>query len=203
MEKARIANISRHRLSDGKGITTLVAFQGCLLHCRYCLNPDAMDFIWDTPVFTCTSLYEVVKIDDLYFKATGGGITFGGGEPLLCSSFIREFKDVCEIDWRLNVETSLNIPRRKIEEVMPIIDEYFIDIKDVNANIYEQYTGKSNERVLENLKWMVAQGLAEKMVIRVPSIPNFNASADIDNSLDVLQSLGLSCIDRFTYVTYK
>ena len=192
MEKARIANISRHRLSDGKGITTLVAFQGCLLHCRYCLNPDAMDFIWDTPVFTCTSLYEVVKIDDLYFKATGGGITFGGGEPLLCSSFIREFKDVCEIDWRLNVETSLNIPRRKIEEVMPIIDEYFIDIKDVNANIYEQYTGKSNERVLENLKWMVAQGLVEKMVIRVPSIPNFNASADIDNSLDVLQSLGLS-----------
>lgn len=203
MEKARIANISRHRLSDGKGITTLVAFQGCLLHCRYCLNPDAMDFIWDTPVFTCTSLYEVVKIDDLYFKATGGGITFGGGEPLLCSSFIREFKDVCEIDWRLNVETSLNIPRRKIEEVMPIIDEYFIDIKDVNANIYEQYTGKSNERVLENLKWMVAQGLVEKMVIRVPSIPNFNASADIDNSLDVLQSLGLSRIDRFTYVTYK
>lgn len=203
MEKARIADISRHRLSDGKGITTLVAFQGCLLHCRYCLNPDAMDFIWDAPVFTCMSLYETVKIDDLYFKATGGGITFGGGEPLLCSSFIREFKDVCEIDWRLNVETSLNIPRRKIEEVMPIIDEYFIDIKDVNANIYEQYTGKSNERVIENLKWMVAQGLAEKMVIRVPSIPNFNVPADIDNSLGVLQSLGLSRIDRFTYITYK
>lgn len=203
MEKARIADISRHRLSDGKGITTLVAFQGCLLHCRYCLNPDAMDFIWDAPAFTCMSLYETVKIDDLYFKATGGGITFGGGEPLLCSSFIREFKGVCELDWRLNVETSLNIPRRKIEEVMPIIDEYFIDIKDVNANIYEQYTGKSNERVIENLKWMVAQGLAEKMVIRVPSIPNFNVPADIDNSLDVLQSLGLSRIDRFTYITYK
>ena len=37
-----------------------------------------MDFIWDAPVFTCMSLYETVKIDDLYFKATGGGVTFGG-----------------------------------------------------------------------------------------------------------------------------
>ena len=78
MEKAKIANISRHRLSDGKGITTLVAFQGCMLHCRYCLNPNAIDFMGDASEFTCMSLYEAVKIDDLYFKATGGGITFVG-----------------------------------------------------------------------------------------------------------------------------
>lgn len=136
MEKARIADISRHRLSDGKGITTLVAFQGCLLHCRYCLNPDAMDFIWDAPVFTCMSLYETVKIDDLYFKATGGGVTFGGGEPLLCSSFIRGFKEVCEIDWRLTVETSLNVSQKHLERLLDVVDYYIVDIKDMDTDRY-------------------------------------------------------------------
>lgn len=199
MEKARIANISRHRLSDGKGITTLVAFQGCPLYCRYCINPDAMNFVWDAPEFTSRSLYETVKIDDLYFRATGGGVTFGGGEPLLYSSFIREFKEICGTDWRLSVETSLNIPQKNIEEIASVIDEYFIDIKDMNVNIYEQYAGKSNKRVIENLTWMVAQGLAEKMMVRVPSIPKFNTPADIDSSLAILKSLGLSRFDRFTY----
>lgn len=200
MEKAKIANISRHRLSDGKGITTLVAFQGCMLHCRYCLNPNAIDFMGDASEFTCMSLYEAVKIDDLYFKATGGGITFGGGEPLLYSSFIREFKEVCEADWQLNLETSLNVPRNKVEEIISVIDEYFIDIKDMNANIYEQYTGKGNENVIENLEWMVGQGLADKMVIRVPTIPDFNGVVDIENSLAILKSLGMSRVDRFTYI---
>ena len=37
--KKAIFGISRHRMSiDGKGITTLVAFMGCPLRCKYCLN---------------------------------------------------------------------------------------------------------------------------------------------------------------------
>lgn len=46
MEKslARIIGIARLRLStDGDGVTTLVAFHGCPLHCRYCLNPQSLD----------------------------------------------------------------------------------------------------------------------------------------------------------------
>lgn len=45
MEKslARIIGIARHRLStDGDGVTALVAFHGCPIHCRYCLNPQLL-----------------------------------------------------------------------------------------------------------------------------------------------------------------
>ena len=39
----RIIGIARHRLStDGDGVTTLVAFHGCPLHCHYCLNPQSL-----------------------------------------------------------------------------------------------------------------------------------------------------------------
>ena len=38
---APVIGISRFRIGrDGNGITTLVAFQGCTLHCKYCINPE-------------------------------------------------------------------------------------------------------------------------------------------------------------------
>ena len=36
-------------------------------------------------------ILDEVAVDDLYFKATGGGVTFGGGEPLLRSGEIVAF----------------------------------------------------------------------------------------------------------------
>lgn len=76
--------VSRHRMAtDGNGVTTLAAFHGCRLGCSYCLNPqcraDDSPCLWHSP----ETLYEEVRADELYFLATGGGITFGGGEPLL------------------------------------------------------------------------------------------------------------------------
>ncbi len=84
--------VNRHRLTtDGEGVTTLVAFHGCPLHCQYCLNPQCLqaDGVWRR--LTPGELYSEVEIDDLYFMATGGGICFGGGEPLLRSDFIKAF----------------------------------------------------------------------------------------------------------------
>lgn len=83
---APFIGLCRHRIqTDGEGVTTLAAFHGCPLHCRYCLNPQCHTspdrWLWHTP----ETLYQEVKQDELYFLATGGGITFGGGEPLAWS----------------------------------------------------------------------------------------------------------------------
>ena len=84
--KAPIIGIDRHRLTtDGEGVTTLVAFHGCPLHCKYCLNPQCLSPDGVLRTITPSELYSEVEIDDLYFVATGGGICFGGGEPLLHS----------------------------------------------------------------------------------------------------------------------
>ena len=43
---ARIIGIARHRLStDGDGVTTLVAFHGCPLRCRYNSRRSGMEII--------------------------------------------------------------------------------------------------------------------------------------------------------------
>ena len=127
-----LIGIIRHRLqTDGAGVTTLVGFHGCPLSCSYCLNPQCNienGFSrWTTP----ESLFEELLKDDLYFRTTGGGITFGGGEPLLRYSFIKKF--VAIVDeysfchnpayiqerWRISIETSLNV---HIENLMNIAD---------------------------------------------------------------------------------
>ena len=67
--------------TDGIGVTTLVAAYGCLLRCQYCLNPHSWQQETNQCEYTPEKLLNEVKQDNLYFLATGGGITFGGGEP--------------------------------------------------------------------------------------------------------------------------
>ena len=202
MKTAALIGISRHRLTtDGEGVTTLVAFHGCPLRCKYCLNPQsfAQEGVWKQ--YDCEQLYEEVKIDELYFLATHGGVTFGGGEPALQSNFISEFKRLCGTGWKITIETSLNVPQEDIERLLPVVDRYIVDIKDMNNDRYETYTGKSNTRVIENLRWLVAQGKAEQIIVRVPHIPSYNTETDIENSIHQLKDIGLSDFDRFTYRT--
>ena len=202
MKTAALVGISRHRLTtDGEGVTTLVAFHGCPLRCKYCLNPQsfAQEGVWKQ--YDCEQLYEEVKIDELYFLATHGGVTFGGGEPALQSNFISEFRRLCGTGWKITIETSLNVPQENIERLLPVVDCYIVDIKDMNNDRYETYTGKSNTRVIENLRWLVIQGKAKQITVRVPHIPSYNTETDIENSIHQLKEIGLSDFDRFTYRT--
>ena len=96
-----------------------------------------------------------MKIDQLYFLATHGGVTFGGGEPLLQKEFIKEFRALCGSQWQIVVETSLNVPFETIQEMKPFLDGYIVDIKDMNPEIYQTYTGKDNSVVLTNLEWLM------------------------------------------------
>lgn len=89
-----IYGISRLRpTTDGKGIRTLICTYGCPLKCKYCINPLSWNGKGKPKTYTLEGLYDAVKLDRLYWQATDGGITFGGGEPLLQAQRIREFID--------------------------------------------------------------------------------------------------------------
>lgn len=57
---------------------------------------------------TADALFDMVKIDDLYFRATGGGVTFGGGEPLLHAGFLSSFRSICSPEWKIRKEDIYN-----------------------------------------------------------------------------------------------
>ena len=198
---APLIGIARHRLTtDGRGVTTLVAFHGCPLRCRYCLNAQCLDpsMVWRT--ITPQRLLAEVAVDNLYFQATGGGVTFGGGEPLLRSEFIAAFCQIMAPEWNIMLETSLNMPRRHLEQVFPFVNNYLIDIKDTNPEIYRSYTGRSNVRALANLRWLLGHdGLADRIVVRLPLIPDYNTPDDVVRSRAKLEAMGVLHFDQFTY----
>jgi len=144
-----------------------------------------------------------LKKDELYYIATKGGVTFGGGEPLLNSSFIKGVLDLGAKEWNVTVESSLNVPRQHLELLLPYIDEYIVDIKDMDSEIYEQYTGKNNEQVKSNLKWLVENGKAKQIICRIPLILGYNDPDSQKNSKNELIQMGLDRFDLFTYTVTK
>jgi len=199
--KTPLIGICRHRLvTDGQGVTTLVAFHGCPLRCQYCLNAQCLrkDGVWRQ--MTVQEILDEVMVDDLYFKATNGGITFGGGEPLLRSDEIVDFCKQRPMEWRIYVETSLNVERRAVEAVAPYIDHYYIDVKDMNPDIYRRYTSLDNNRVQENLQWLADHIDLDKVTIRLPHIPGYNNADDISHSRQQLEAMGFKDFDSFEYI---
>ena len=134
--------ISRLRMgTDGKGVSTLVAFFGCPLRCKYCIN----DFCHEDDEgwggvprgsYTPQELMQILVKDDIYYRMSGGRVTFGGGEPLLQSAFIHEVCKLADASWKMRIETSLNVPWRYVEPLINDIDEWIIDIKDMDFHIY-------------------------------------------------------------------
>ena len=164
-----IVAISRLRMaSDGAGVSTLVAFFGCPLRCKYCANWICHDKNTPKKSYRPEVLVSILKKDDIYFKMTGGGIVFGGGEPLLQAEFIHEVCKMADPLWKKRIETSLYAKWEQINLLMDDIDEWIIDIKDLNSKVYKKYTGKDNDMVISNLKYLITILPKEKIWIRVP-----------------------------------
>lgn len=203
-DSARFIGILRHRIGvDGEGVTTLAAFHGCPLRCRHCLNPQSFDDRYTGRMFTPESLYDEVKIDELYFVATNGGVAFGGGEPACHPGFIRHFRELCGPEWRITLESSLNVPEDNIEALIDVVDFWIIDVKDMDPDIYTRYTRRDNSLTMANLRRLAAAGLQDRCMVRIPLIPGHNTEADREASKAALMELGYTNFDLFTYLIRK
>ena len=199
-KKADFIAIARHRIqTDGEGVTTLCGFYGCPLRCKYCLNPQSFSDNTKRISLSPAELFDRVRIDDLYFVATNGGVTFGGGEPLMHPEFLTEFKSLCGDKWHLSVETSLNVHESAVKLAAEAIDFFIVDIKDMNPDIYQKYTSVSNERVIKNLALLISLVPSERVLIRVPLIYEYNTERDREKSVKFLREMGFTRFDLFEY----
>lgn len=198
-----IMSVSRLRLgSDGDGIRTLVGFHGCPLNCRYCANRHCHNLETPRADFTADELVDLLALDEPYFLMTGGGVTFGGGEPLLQADFIHEVCQKINKRWHCIIETSLYVDWEQIKVLADDIDFWFVDIKDTNDEIYKAYTGQSNQKVLSNLKDLVDLVGTDKICVRLPLIPGFNTEKDREKSMEhvMAQIDAKLMLDIFDYI---
>ena len=199
---APIMGIDRLRMgTDGNGITSLVAFYGCPLQCSFCLNPQCHRELTTVKPSQPDEVYNTIAIDELYYLATGGGVTFGGGEPLLYSDYIICVLELGAKKWNVTIETSLNVPFEQFEALLPYINEMIVDIKDMNPHIYRLYTQSNNQIVIDNLKRLADGGYADNVTIRIPLIKGYNTDSDRLSSKNFLERLGYSTFDLYEYKT--
>lgn len=183
--RGRIFDIQRYSIHDGNGIRTIVFLKGCVLRCRWCCNPESQNYDIETMMvqgepkvigedITVCEVMKIVEKDRPYYRRTGGGLTLSGGESLCQPEFAR---DLLRAAQDAGITTALEsmgcADYRVIESILPYLDQYLLDIKHMNPAKHKEFTGRSNELMLENAKKIAASHETE-LSIRVPVIPGFN-----------------------------
>ncbi|NLM20800.1 MAG: glycyl-radical enzyme activating protein [Peptococcaceae bacterium] len=135
-------------------------------------------------------VFEAVKGDQLFYQASGGGITVSGGEPLLQPRFVSELLRKCkQADIHTCIETSGYGSESALRQVMPYTDYILFDLKHLSSALHRRYTGKPNELILNNAKIVISSGL--EVLFRMPLIPGINDDPqNIRATADFLYSLG-------------
>ena len=195
-----LLSLSRLRMgTDGAGVTTLIAGAGCPLSCRWCINKRLLQEARAESV-TAEELVERLRIDDLYFRATGGGVCFGGGESLLHADFLRRFREVCPAGWRVSAETSLAVPADSVCLAAEAVDFFIVDCKDMDEAIYRAYTGGDGALMRSNLRLLLSLVGPARIRVRVPRIPEYNTAEDQARSEAALRAMGVETVELFDYV---
>ena len=197
-----LIGIDRLRMAtDGTGVRTQIAAYGCSLRCKYCINPHSWNGSQKPLLYTPDQLYREVSVDSIYFGATNGGITFGGGEPLLYMDAIEQFASLCPESWSLWAETALHVDVSRVRQAAQVFDHFLVDIKTLNPDRYQAYTGQELTPALSNLLTLRDLVGQERITVRVPLIPGFTDTAQQQETTQKLSSMGFQSLDLFPYRT--
>ncbi|MBP7402869.1 MAG: glycyl-radical enzyme activating protein [Clostridia bacterium] len=115
---------------------------------------------------------EVLR-DRAFYDASGGGVTFSGGEPLAQPVFLHALLHAFrEEGLHTAVETAGDVQWEDIERILPLTDLFLYDMKCVDDGLHRRLTGGGNARILENLRRLAASGTHPE--IRIPVVPGCN-----------------------------
>lgn len=143
-----------------------------------------------------------VEKDRPFYDESNGGVTLSGGEPLVQQSFALALLRECRNKGiSTAIETTGNIMWTRLKEVVPFVDLFLYDLKTMNSETHEHWTGQRNELILENLKRLASLGA--DIMVRTPIIPDVNDQiADIENIVAYLKTCGIKKYDILPFHQY-
>lgn len=169
-----VMQLQNFSVNDGEGIRTNIFLAGCPLRCRWCANPEGQTLNNQmTQYRTVREVVDAVKRQQIFYRHSGGGVTFTGGEPTVQREFLKELTDeLYDSKISLAIETCGYFEFEEIVDILKKMDLIFVDIKHMNQAWHKAYTGVSNEKILENIS-LIAK-LPVSLVIRIPVIHSVN-----------------------------
>jgi len=189
--KGRIHSFESFGTVDGPGIRFVLFMQGCALRCQFCHNPDT----WDTSTGKVMTVDEVIaEIEPFipYYRASGGGVTFSGGEPSLQAPFLaalgRELKRRYQLHLAMDSSGFCDGAHLQATGLLDVLDLVLLDLKMIDEDKHKQLTTQSNERILRTAQYYSKHGT--KLWIRHVVIPEVTTDAnDVDRLAAIISSL--------------
>lgn len=124
---------------------------------------------------TLEELLDVIEDDRLFYETSGGGVTLGGGEPLMQPEFAAELLKKCkQVSINTAIETCGYSSKEAILKVAQYTDLFLFDLKHVDSDSHNRLTGVYNDRILENLREILNGG--SNVRIRMPILKDVNTS---------------------------
>ena len=200
-----VFDIARGSFCDGPGIRTVVFLQGCPLRCPWCHNPESQEIkqlqAESFQLYSPDELAEIILKDSSYYKTSGGGVTFSGGEPLM---HIQYLADVCRILQKENVSAAFDTSgffdyEEFSEKLADYTDIVLFDLKIMNEINSFNITGVSSEQIKRNLNRLIRDGV--RIRVRIPLIPGFTITDD--NLKDLGNLLRINNITDFDLISYN
>ena len=145
--------------------------QTCADHCP----SEAVEFVGRK--VTVGDVMGEIEKDIAFYDESGGGITFSGGEPLMQPEFLLALLEACAVlDFHRTVDTTGYADKEFLLQVAQKTDLFLYDLKLMDAAKHRDFTGVSNERILNNLKSLAQNGA--RIQVRIPIIPGINNDAE-------------------------
>ena len=180
--KLCLAACEQRALSIAGGVVTIRRdlCQGCGACADVC--PSTALELFGKPWDLDALVTEMLK-DRVYFEQSGGGVTVSGGEPAVQPGFVGRFLEACQArGLHTALDTCGMCSRSALERLLPHTDLVLYDIKEIDPERHRRFTGRPNDRILENAK-VVAERLRgasrpSEMWIRTPLVPRATATPE-------------------------
>lgn len=161
---------------DGPGTRLTVFLAGCPLRCLYCHNPDTLEMRRGTDI-TADELLKKVSRYRGVFRATGGGLTLSGGEPLMQPAFVgRILRGAKEMGVHTTIDTSGFLGAAASDAMLDDIDLVLLDVKSGIPDTYTRVTGRELQPTLDFGRRLSDHGVA--MWIRFVLVPGLTDARD-------------------------
>ena len=139
-------------------------------------------------------IVELVLNDKPFYDNSGGGVTLSGGEPTLQGKFLEELlKKLKEKKVHIALETCGYFNDAIREKLVELVDLFLFDIKHIDPRLHEKFTRVSNEKILENFRFVFSKVGTERIIPRIPLIPGVNDNqSTIEGITTFLKSINYS-----------
>ena len=150
-------------------------------------------------VITVDEVLGEVERDRIFYRASGGGVTVSGGEPLQQAPFVADLLRACR-DRGINtaIETCGYASWEDFARVLVYTDTVLFDVKHVDGEAHRRMTGEDNALILANLA--CATKHTAHIILRMPLIPGYNADVDTVRAVASLaRALGIAELHLLPY----